>query len=46
MWTSKACEVMKLAARFGKGLMGAMPNGEVKFSAARVFSFQHGNYIY
>ena len=27
--TSKACEVMKLAARCGKGSMGAMPNGEV-----------------
>ena len=29
MRTSKACEVMDLAARCGKGLMGAMPNREV-----------------
>ena len=44
MWTSncKACEVMKLAARCGKGSMGAMPNREVKFCADRAFSFHHG----
>ena len=47
MRTSKACEVMALAARCGKGSIGAIPTGEVySFFADRAFSFKHGGYTY